>query len=472
MGVSVEYCQALLALNEHVSPEALLAAAIDAVMAETGAQRAYIELTDRGETALSWSQNRGEDIDVEGIKKRISSTMIKQALESGRVRQWLAAMEDPALLNAESVRLHEFTSVICAPLGRENNGVLFLERDDRFPELAYEAAGVFAIAVGLTVDRLLEQRRGRRFGVLTRSVVMQKLVDQIAHAATRDFTMLLCGPTGTGKTHLARAVHERSSRSGGPFIHVSCPSLPRELVVSELFGAEAGAHSGVARGRVAGRVELAEGGTLFLDEVGDLALPAQAQLLTFLDRMEYTPLGGRARTANVRVIAATNVNLARAVNDKTFREDLYQRLSELQYELPPLCDRTEDIPILARSFANNPGGGLPGRALEDDALTFLATLSFPGNVRELRTIVRRASLEADRRGGQRITTTDVQTAVGRETPTDATTFQSATRHYQRGVIAAALSASDWNVSAAARKLDVSRGHLHSLIRDFGLTRDG
>jgi two-component system response regulator HydG len=222
--------------------------------------------------------------------------------------------------------------------------------------------------------------------------------------------VLIQGESGSGKELVARAIHERSSRRDGPFIAVNCAALPETLLESELFGYEKGAFTGAA-GRKEGRFELADGGTLFLDEIADLSPVTQPKILRVLQEGEFERVGGtRTLRVDVRIVTATNQDLATLVRDKRFREDLFYRLNVITIQVPPLRDRREDVPVLAQHFlrvyaAKN------NRALDgftDDALGCLEAYSWPGNVRELENVVERAVVLAR---GMRVDVGDLPDAV-------------------------------------------------------------
>jgi NtrC-family two-component system response regulator AlgB len=240
----------------------------------------------------------------------------------------------------------------------------------------------------------------------TQSPMMQKALDIAFKAAESDATVLLLGASGTGKTMLARAIHQRSKRSEGAFVTVSCPSLTRELLASELFGHTKGAFTGAVQ-ETWGKVTAADGGTLFLDEIGDLPTEIQAKLLRLLQEREYERVGENTpRRADVRVIAATNHDLATAVAAGSFREDLFYRLNVIAITLPPLRDRTNDIAELAmehlRFVAGRSGKEVTG--ISADALEAMRQYEWPGNIRELRNVVERAVILSP---GPTIQTTDV-----------------------------------------------------------------
>ena len=228
----------------------------------------------------------------------------------------------------------------------------------------------------------------------TESPAMQRAVELARQVAPTDAIVLLTGENGTGKSVLARAIHGWSKRANKPFAEISCPSLSGELLESELFGHVKGAFTGAVRDH-SGRIAMCEGGTLFLDEIGDLPLSVQPKLLRFIQEREYERLGDHAtRKADVRLIAATNMNLDEAVRDHRFREDLYYRLNVIQIEIPPLRQRPGDAVHLAKrllAFFGKNHHCAP-RHFTDEALDLLGRYSWPGNIRELRNVVERASI--------------------------------------------------------------------------------
>jgi two-component system nitrogen regulation response regulator GlnG len=239
-----------------------------------------------------------------------------------------------------------------------------------------------------TSDRPREE--GEPMPLVGRSAAMQDIYRVLARLMQTDLTVLIHGESGTGKELVARALHDYGKRRKGPFVAINMAAIPKDLIEAELFGYEKGAFTG-ATSRHAGRFEQAEGGTLFLDEIGDMPMEAQTRLLRVLQEGEYTTVGGRApiRT-NVRIVAATNRDLRQWIGQGLFREDLYFRLNVVPLRLPPLRERKEDIPDLARHFfAACEAEGLPGKRLDGDAVAALQAHRWPGNVRELENLVRR-----------------------------------------------------------------------------------
>ena len=223
-----------------------------------------------------------------------------------------------------------------------------------------------------------------------RSPAMQDIFRSLARLMQTDLTVMISGESGTGKELVARALHDYGKRKTGPFVAINMAAIPRDLIESELFGHEKGAFTG-ANARSIGRFEQAEGGTLFLDEIGDMPMEAQTRLLRVLQQGEYTTVGGRTPIkTNVRIIAATNKDLRYSIQQGLFREDLFFRLNVVPLRLPPLRERTEDIPDLVRHFfQRGVAEGLSAKSLDHAALDRLKRYPWPGNIRELENLARR-----------------------------------------------------------------------------------
>jgi DNA-binding NtrC family response regulator len=298
-----------------------------------------------------------------------------------------------------------------------------------------------------------------------------KMVDKIARAPA---PVLIRGESGTGKELVARALHHRSARAAGPFVPVNCAALPPSLIGSELFGHEKGAFTG-ALARKIGRIETADGGTLFLDEIGDLPLELQGHFLRFLQEQTIDRLGGTTPIkVDVRVVAATHVDLTRAQSEGRFREDLFYRLNVLSIELPPLRERGDDVELLAEHYLKRFGRelGRPLIGFRDGALQALRAYPWPGNVRELISCVQRAAVMAE---GRWVTVADLGLGAARsEESARRPTLQEARAELEKRLIQDALQLSGQNVQAAARQLGVSRMTLYRLLDRYGLgiERDG
>ena len=320
--------------------------------------------------------------------------------------------------------------------------------------------------VGLELDG----DRGQAGKILGRSPAIRALFSLVDRVADDDVPVLLTGESGTGKEVMARAIHALSRRRDGPFVPINCGAIPESLLESELFGHERGAFTGAVRSR-SGRFEAAEGGTLFLDEIGEMHPHLQVKLLRFLEDHVVEPVGGNdRRKLDVRVLAATNCDLAHAVEEGEFREDLYYRLAVFNLQLPPLRERGEDAVeiaryVLARDCAE------AGRRLcgfSSEALVALREAPWPGNVRELNNRVRRAVVVAE---GPLVEPEDLGlTPPALEEP--ILLLREARSRAELETVLAALRRTGWNKSAAARKLDISRTQLYELLHRHGITGEG
>ena len=330
----------------------------------------------------------------------------------------------------------------------------------------------------------------RRFEMIGESPVMKRLYADLEKVAPTRGRVLITGESGTGKELIARAIHRLSPRHEAPFIKVNCAAIPGELIESEHFGYERGAFTGAEKRRK-GMFELADGGTLFLDEIGDMSLGAQAKVLRALQSGEITRVGSeKAVAVDVRVIAATNKDLERAVADGQFREDLYFRLNVVPVRSPSLRERREDIPSLAAAFLADfcQENGLRDKPVDPGVYERLRLKAWPGNVRELKNVVERMAILS----GDRITEADLPSEgrLAREAreeaaAPDATVAPEGAFHdgrrltlreyrdrAERGYIRATLDEHDWNISKASSILGVERTNLHKKMRSLGLHRDG
>jgi two-component system nitrogen regulation response regulator GlnG len=272
-----------------------------------------------------------------------------------------------------------------------------------------------------------------RLPLIGRSPAMQEIYRTIARLTTADLTVMINGESGTGKELVARALHDYGKRRGGPFVAINMAAIPRELIESELFGHERGAFTG-ATNRSQGRFEQANGGTLFLDEIGDMPPEAQTRRLRVLQEGEFTSVGGRQPIkANVRIIAATHRDLRNAIRQGQFREDLFYRLNVVPIRLPPLRERSEDIPLLAYHFLERArDDGLPAKMLDQPAIDRLKLHPWPGNVRELENLMRRlAALCPDETIGAEVIEPELRDAS--PPPTQATTAPAGPETLSRAV---------------------------------------
>jgi len=295
----------------------------------------------------------------------------------------------------------------------------------------------------------------------------QELLARARRAAQSDATVLLLGESGTGKEVLAHEIHQASPRAAGPFVAVNCAALNEDLLESELFGHEKGAFTGASQAR-AGCIEAADGGTLFLDEVGDMSPALQAKCLRVLEERRFERVGGRRTLAvDLRLIAATNRDLAERVAAGAFRADLFYRLNVIALELPPLRERPLDVEALARHFVARLAAEVkrPGLALTPEALAALRAHAWPGNVRELRNACERAVVLAQ---GETLEAEDLGLEPRAEAPEAADGFHGRVEAFRRELLRQTLAESDGNQSEAARRLGLQRTYLARLVRKYGL----
>jgi len=315
--------------------------------------------------------------------------------------------------------------------------------------------------------RAAARNSGRMHHLLGTSPVMQELFAFAQTIAPCDVNVLITGETGTGKELLAKAIHQMSARAARPMVAFSCTNLPETLIDDELFGHEKGAFTGALANR-RGRLEAADQGTLFLDEIGDLSLGLQPKLLRVLQERSFERLGSNATVnVNVRLITATNRNLAEMVQRREFREDLYYRLNVVQLHLPPLRDRRDDIHLLAQHFLQISAHQFNKRVkkFSKAALHALDEYAWPGNVRELENVVQRAAVICD---GQAVELWHLPTSVRGtgETLSFDQSYEQEVRQFKRRLILRTLRQTGWNKTESARTLGVARGYLHRLMNQL------
>ena len=322
--------------------------------------------------------------------------------------------------------------------------------------------------------RMREEIEGQDTMVGT-SRLMQSLRETISRVAPTEAYVLITGENGTGKELVARAIHRQSARADRELVEVNCAAIPQELIESELFGHEKGAFTGATSQRI-GKFEQADGGTLLLDEIGDMSLPAQAKVLRVLEEGAFERVGGNKRVSvDVRVIAATNKELATEIQEGNFREDLYHRLNVIPIHVPPLRERREDSPDLITFFLHEScrKNKLPPRSITKDAASRLQNMNWSGNVRELRNAVERLAIMV----AERILPEDVERyVVGSPDDFETTismdaTFQEFKDQAEMLFLRRQLERYDWNVSRTAEELGIQRSHLYKKINKYGLERE-
>ena len=321
---------------------------------------------------------------------------------------------------------------------------------------------------------LLRQRAEARPDLIGGSPIMRELKEQIGLVAPTDAWVLITGENGTGKEVVAHSVHAASPRADKPMIEVNCAAIPEELIESELFGHEKGSFTGASE-RKRGKFDLAHKGTLFLDEIADMSLKTQAKILRILQERKFARVGGeRMISVDVRVLAATNRDLEEEIKKGNFREDLFYRLNVVPLEVPPLRQRLEDLPLLARRFLEDycPKADLEPKKLTAEALAAMQAYHWPGNVRELKNMIERLVILTP---GPLIEVSNLphqfhrqEARPGYKEGLAQATLREARAAFEKALIIDRLEKLDWNVSATAESLSVERSHLHKKMKALGI----
>jgi Nif-specific regulatory protein len=442
------------------------------------AERGFIALQNEGTGELECEIARDQSAGQDPPRLTVSRTIVHKVVREGVSVLTENALKDGRFSEAESIQDFEIRSAICVPLMFRDKilGVIYLDnraaegsfsRDDlvflnALGQLAGIALGNAALHRQVVQEnQLLTEALKPRFQLLGISASMAKVYTTIKKAAPSQVTVLIMGETGTGKELVARAIHGLSPRRDEPFVAVNCAAIPRELIESELFGYEKGAFTGAAKA-ADGKFRAAEGGTIFLDEVADMSLDTQAKVLRVLEQKEFQRIGGNQTfSVDVRVIAATNKNLKREVEEGRFREDLYYRLNVVPIEVPPLRERQEDILLLADHF-------IAGRAkkLSPKAAALLQSYGWPGNIRELRNCIDRAVVLGD---GDMIQPEDLPPNIRSQRGQIPAPAESL-GHLEREFIWRTLKKTNWHKSEAARLLGISRQTLDNKIKKYKIKK--
>ncbi len=444
--------------------------------------------------SLVASAGLSERLDGSRSRVRVGTLKIGQIAES-RTPLCTSDLVDPRFADQEWIRANDLHGFAGYPLVYRDEllGVLAIFSRETLAQPELDGLGVFAAQAAVALEnaalfsrvealmRRLEAENSylreeleevRPPGIVGQSASLRRVLGELDRVAPTTSTVLLLGETGTGKELFARAVHDKSPRRAGPMIKVNCGGITPSLLESELFGHERGAFTGAVQRRL-GRFELAHGGTLFLDEVTELPLEAQTKLLRVLQEREVERVGGSTPIPiDVRIVAATNRDIAAEVRANRFRSDLFFRLNVFPIRIPPLRERREDISALVTAFLARVAAHLGGapKELEDDAVAYLEAYDWPGNVRELENVLERAAVLAR---GPRIALADLPELSAAPPSADAARTDEASlkervHAYERSVVADALRRADGNQSEAARLLRTSRATLQYRMKTLGL----
>ncbi len=486
--------------QEEGSPEELFRQILEQALQLTGAWRGLIlekGILKKERLLIALSQT--EEGGFGKTEFAYSKSILTEVLETGRPKLTFNALEDPDLRQAFSVIQYDLHAIICVPLFSHGQvvGALYLDHpyaegtfeEDMLPLL--EALGT-QISLSLenmehqkNIEKLntqlkkkveeqeLEIHRTRRGllsekeerPVLYRTAQMEELMRDVRRIASSDLPAHIRGETGTGKELIARRLHQLSPRRAGPFVAENCTSLSKELLESELFGHVAGAFTGAHREKK-GLFEMANGGTLFLDEIGDMPLALQSKILRVLQEGELRPVGStQTKSVDVRLISATHRDLEKLVQEGKFREDLFYRIVVADLRIPPLRERREDIPLLAKHFLKQAGSG--NHKLPPDTLSLLLEHDWPGNVRELESAIRSALILAE---NETIRPQDLPARIRKTSnpPSQGELPALKIRDLERLALQEALKQTGGNRLKAARLLGISRSSVFVKIREYGI----
>jgi Nif-specific regulatory protein len=476
-------------LNLHEAVEKVL----EILDRELGMRRGAIALLgEKDDVAIEYAHGLSESERQRG-RYKLNEGITGRVVSSGKPVIVPQVSQEPLFLNRTRKRSPEQEeSFVCVPIKdrRKTIGALSITypfKPDRGYDETVKLLTIVAsmISQSLRLAQMVEREKAQLVdentllkrelqqkydfrNIIGTSKEMREVYEQIAQVAPAHTTVLIRGESGTGKELAAHAIHYNSPRNAKPFIKVNCAALPESLIESELFGHEKGAFTGaIARKR--GRFELAEGGTLFLDEIGDLSPAMQVKLLRVLQEREFERVGGAETVrVNVRLIAATNVDLEQAVQDARFRSDLYYRLNVFSIYLPPLRERKTDILLLADHFLEKYGrqNGKRIRRISTPAIDMLVSYHWPGNVRELENVIERASLvcEGNVIHGHNLPPT-LQTAEGSGTVTKMS-LEQAVGAFEKDLIQDVLKTARGNRARAARMLDTTERILSYKVKKY------
>lgn len=474
-------------LNSVRGLAALQHKVLEAVLETSSADRAAILLTEQGtngfSSAIGWDRRLGPNQPIQ-----VSQTILNQVLGENLAVLCNDVPSDQALREVESLLAPRVRSVLSVPLEVQDKvlGALYLDTssqnvrfDAELLQLVTALGNIAALAIenASHVERLgdenrrLQQEINIQHSMVGESQRMREVYQFVSRVAARESTVLIQGESGTGKELVARAIHKNSGRADRPFVAINCAAIVDTLLESELFGHERGAFTG-AVGQKKGKLEIAEGGTVFLDEVGELAAPLQAKLLRVLQEREFERVGStRPIKLDIRLIAATNVDLNEASHAGKFRQDLYYRLNVVSLEVPPLRTRPEDIPLLAAFFTARYSEKVNRRVagISPKARACLLRYPWPGNVRELENAIERAVVLGST---ELILPEDLPDSILEETASSEepiTALHEGIREAKKKLIEQAIEQANGNYTEAAGILGVHPNHLFRLIRTLKLT---
>jgi Nif-specific regulatory protein len=472
-------------INSILEPAALLEKVLEIAMTHLSAERGFVMLADNlsesGYTVVALKNFNSKKASNEFAA---SSSVVTSVLQTGEPVLTFDAMSDERFESSVSIIAQKILSIICIPLraGERISGAVYLDSSKSrkaFTEDAVKFLTVFGSLAAIAIENAqryssLEKENTRLkqevdvshlFGnIIGKSEKWRRVLEISQRVLDVDAAVLITGESGTGKELIARAIHDHGTRKGEPFVAVNSSALPENLMESELFGYVKGSFTGAA-GDKKGLVETANGGTLFLDEIGELPLLLQSKILRLLQEKEYRRVGDTVnRTANIRIIAATNKDLAEEVKATRFREDLYFRLNVIGIHLPPLRERKEDIPLLANYFVRKAAENYkrPVEGIHPEAMQMMLANQWKGNVREFQNVIERAVVLCR---GTQLTKDDFLFDSKDQAVLQKTGMTLA--DFERQLIETTLEEMNGNRTRTAERLGVSLRWLQYRIKEWG-----
>ncbi|MEW6061930.1 MAG: sigma 54-interacting transcriptional regulator [Bacteroidota bacterium] len=472
-------------INSILDPSELLEKVLEIAMMHLSAERGFVMLADqnaeRGYTVVAFKNFNSQQA---GNEFAASSSVVKQVLESGEPVLTFDAMSDERFESSVSIMAQKILSIICIPLrtGERITGAVYLDSSKSrkaFTEEALKFLTIFGNLSAIAIENAQRYAALQKENVRLKSeVTTPQLFSNIIGSSEKwmgaleivrrvldvDVAVLITGESGTGKELVARAIHDNGIRKGKPFVVVNASALPENLIESELFGYVKGSFTG-AHADKKGLVEVANGGTLFLDEIGELPLSLQGKILRLLQEKEYRRVGDtKNNVADIRVIAATNKDLEAEVKAGKFREDLYFRLNVIGIHLPPLRERRDDIPLLAKYFLKRAAENYkrPVESIHPDAMQLLLANQWKGNVREFQNAIERAVVLCR---GTQLTKEDF--IFGAEDSSALQKHSMTLADFERQIIEATLKEMNGNRTRTAERLGVSLRWLQYRLKEWG-----
>lgn len=460
---------------------------LELIIKITHASIGYIQL-ENNNGIICWPCCDNSNEEIKTIKKRISSSIIAEALEFDETIVTPAAYLDPRFDKQASVQQCTIKAVLCSPIRTPDfNGVIYLEGDksfytnnknnlmqaEMFTKHISPLLGKLKYQISKTKSDFCVYDTYQLNNIIAESPVFIDVINEAMSLASLNTTILLMGKTGTGKTQIAKSIHQNSPRKNGSFIHLNCANFPEHLVESELFGSVKGAHSN-AHTDINGKIAAADKGTLFLDEIGELPMNIQAKFLQFLEEGFYYPLGSSKPVApDIRIITASNIDFEKAISEKTFREDLYYRINVFSLTLPPLAERKEDIYPLINFFIKKYSNqfNLPKIQIQIKALVFLQQYDWSGNIRQLKNIIQQAFVRASRDHSSEIMIEHINLPY-KEADSNLNDslalYHEEKNNWEKIFILKQLENNKWNISKTSKNIGLSRSHINTLIKNHNL----